>query len=394
MRNQAKMYGLLFIGIGLWCYPNAAWVAQTQPDTDAWLRVVEDLVDTGDVVGIEVLLQRNGAVWVHEAFGWNDRAAGERLEVGTIYNIRSMTKPMAGMVTHRLVEKGVVTFEDRVAQYLPLFNQERTRALTLEHLLTHRGGYEQGQPGKPWTQYKTLRAMADYWGKQGPTLPSDGRWSYADAHADILGAALEVATQQSARQLLEAEVFAPLQLNHTFVDMSPRHPRHSQIATTYRGQTGDWRQRWSPEDGAFYPFGMFAQSVFSTAQDYARLMRMWMQCGELDGNVIMPCASVKRAFQQRDPVPVPPGYFSIATGRIITYSHMWAAIYESDASDADLPFAFLHQGSDGTAAYAFPDLDLIAIVLTQSRGTTALPTLEQALLTHIVEPLKMTRGRP
>lgn len=394
MRIQTKIYCLLFIGLCLGCHPLASWAVQMPPDTDAWLGVVEGLVETGDVVGIEVLLEQDGVVWVHEAFGWNNRAAGKPLEVGTIYNIRSMTKPMAGMVTHRLVERGVVTYEDRVAYYLPLFDQERTRALTLEHLLTHRGGYEQGQPGKPWMQYGSLRAMADYWGEQGPTLPLDGRWSYADAHADILGAALEVVTQQSAQQLLEAEVFAPLELRYTFVDMPPRDARHSKIAMTYRGQPSDWRQRWSPEEDAFYPFGMFAQSVFSTARDYARFMRMWMQCGKLDGKVILSCASVKRAFQQRDPVAVPPDYFPIATGRIVAYSHMWAAIYNADDSEADLPFVFMHQGSDGTAAYAFPDLGLIAIVLTQSRGMTALPTIEQALLTHIVEPLETTRGRP
>lgn len=393
MQRPFITYLILAVSLCVALSPHPS-TAQAQPDTAAWLQVVEELVERGEVVGIEVLLEHQGRVWVHEALGWNDQVFGTPLEVGTIYNIRSMTKPMASMVVQRLVDRGIVSLDDPVAQYLPSFANDRSRTLTLGQLLTHRGGYEQGQPGKPWTQYQSLRDMADYWGETGPTAPRDGRWSYADAHADILGAVLEKVTQQSAQQLLEAEVFEPLDLTNTFVDMRPRHPQYHKIAATYRGQPGDWVRRWEPEDGAFHQFAMFAQSVFSSATDYARFMRVWMQCGILEEQVVLSCESVKGAFYPRNPVPLPPAFFPIVEGRVATYGQMWGAAFLPEDLEAELPFVFMHQGTDGTAAYAFPTLDLIAIVLTQSRGMTALPILEQALLTHIVEPLETTGDRP
>lgn len=356
-------------------------------DPTAFLQAAEALVEQEEVVGIEVLIEHRGHVLAHQAFGWKDREEGVPLQRGTIYNIRSMTKPMGGTLVAMLVEEGLLAFNDPVATYLPSFDNERSRTITIAQLLMHRGGYEQGRPGRSWTQYQRLRDIADYWGEAGPSLPLDGAWSYADAHADILGAVLEKITSRTAHHLLDTKLFAPLELGNTFTYLRPNEDRQKRIAPLYAGQKGAWTKRWVPADGAFYGFTMFSQSAYSTATDYARFMRLWMQCGNINGNQVLSCAAVKRAFAPREPIPLPPSLFPVMQGYTGTYGHMWGTAFDPEEPDADMPWVFMHTGSDGTAAYAFPGLDLIVIAMTQSRGTAALPILEQALRKTLVDSL-------
>ena len=77
--------------------------------------IVEGYVADGRIVGAEILVIKNRRTVLHEAYGWKDRDDGIPLEIGTIYNIRSMTKPLTGAAAQCLIDEGLIALDDRVA---------------------------------------------------------------------------------------------------------------------------------------------------------------------------------------------------------------------------------------------------------------------------------------
>ena len=343
---------------------------------------VERSIKSGSGIGAEVYIEKRGNVIYHQAFGFTDHERGVKSKVGDIYNIRSMTKPMGGAIIAMLMEQGKLSLSDRVAKYLPEFNHGKTKALTISQLLLHQGGYSQGQPGRSWQRYQSLAAMVDYWAENGPDSNIGGDFSYADAHADILGRIAEVITGKTARQLLNDWLIGPLEMEHSFSAWTEDPTLVKRIAPQIRGQKNNWRVVWRPSDYPWHQFGMFAQGVFATALDYAKFMHLFMPNRSIVHNEILSESSVLQAFKNRIEINIPVGVFPFGDNKRLAYGQLWGLALEDLKSD--WPFSFMHQGSDGTAAYAFPKQEVIIIVLTQSRGGNLRNEVELAIQEHLL----------
>ena len=102
--------------------------------------IVEDYVERDMAVGVELAIIKNRHLVFHETFGWRDREEKQPLEQGTIYNIRSMTKPITGAAMQILIDEGEVSLDDHVSDYLSGFDNDKCRDITIEQILTHRSG--------------------------------------------------------------------------------------------------------------------------------------------------------------------------------------------------------------------------------------------------------------
>lgn len=90
----------------------------------------------------EVVLDR--AVGHAQGNGPDDVRDQPRVEAtpDTPFNLFSATKPITAMVVHGLVERGFFQLDDPVSRYLPEFNQDGKRDVTIRHVLSHRAGLE------------------------------------------------------------------------------------------------------------------------------------------------------------------------------------------------------------------------------------------------------------
>ncbi|HJM56280.1 MAG TPA: serine hydrolase domain-containing protein, partial [Planctomycetota bacterium] len=102
--------------------------------------LVQGFVDDKEIVGAELLVIKNGHSILHEAYGWRDREAQVAMETGSVFCVRSMTKPLIGASILMLVDDREIKLDDHVAEYLPSFDVEGSRDITIEHLLTHTSG--------------------------------------------------------------------------------------------------------------------------------------------------------------------------------------------------------------------------------------------------------------
>lgn len=327
---------------------------------------IKGYVDQDDIVGAELLIIKDRKTVLHEAAGWKDRDDGVGMERGTIFNVRSMTKPIVGTAIQLLIQEGTVGTGDRAAQYLGSFDNAGNRDITIEHLLTHRSGIPTMDTlGLYVEAASSLREISDSVAAAGPHGEPGSEFAYTDAGYDTLGAILEAVTGESLEDHVTRRILAPLGMSDTFSVVDKDDDRLSRVCSHYQRdeETGEWTRWWKPTiEGSIYRFMMGAQGLYGTLADYARVLSVWMDEGRAGGRQMLRSDLLETAL-------TPVSVVDMAEWALIKshYGQGWMIWPRSVTGQTT---AFGHGGSDGTIAMVWPELDLMALYFTHSRGQT------------------------
>src|SRR5687767_1537444 len=104
---------------------------------------VTKTMDTLGVPGVSVGILHDGDE-VSAGFGVTNIEHPQQVDEGTLFQIGSTTKTFTATVMMRLVEEGKVDLDKPVVTYLPKFrlaDEDAARRATVQHLLTHTGGW-------------------------------------------------------------------------------------------------------------------------------------------------------------------------------------------------------------------------------------------------------------
>ena len=352
---------------------------------------VRGLTDRGEVVGAELLLVFKDKTVLHRAFGWKDREEKVAMEPDTIFCVRSMTKPVAGTAVEILLDEKKLALSDKVSKHLASFDNDRSRSITVEMLLHHQGGLPlSGLIGHDVSKLTGIREVADAAGEKGPEHPPGTRFSYSDDGADTLGALVEVASGETFAAFVQERILDPLGMEDAIPVVALAHPKRPRIASNYAGASGAWTKYWSAKDPPIFPVLLASQSLYCSARDYARFLAFWRDKGRVGGERLLSMRAVRRALSPGVEMGYPTGF----AGLSVDYGEMWMLYVDRTKPDKPEVVAFGHAGSDGTFAYCFPELDLIALYFTQSRGTISGIAFEEALQKSVVDPLLRTERAP
>lgn len=362
---------------------------------EALVDVVQEYIDRGMAVGAELLVIQDRHTVLHVAFGWRDREAQIPMERDTLFNIRSMTKPLTGAAAQILIDDGKLVLDDLASDYLPGFDNDDARGITIEQLLTHRSGL-------PLTvlsgtrDYKSLLAMANAIGEGGPEFEPGSKFWYSDAGTDVLGAIVEQASGSSLEEFVTDRLLEPLGMVDTYYAGDPEDPRLDRVASLYGGGVGSWNRFWGPADEPFYPYAWGSQSLYSRPLDYARFLAMWMDDGLSGDTRILSAEAVARMLtpaarmgQLGSDAPFPTQFPGLTA-----YHGQMAVLYaDGDPADGEpppgvQPSILGYSGSDGTIAWAWPDRDLMILYFTQSRGGLTALRLEEEIWRLLLDPPK------
>lgn len=319
---------------------------------------LQEWVEQGQLVGAELLVVKNRKIAWHAAVGWSDRERGLPLERNSIYRIRSMTKPFVGATILRLAEEGRLNLDDRVAEYLPSFDNARSGAITIRHLLTHGAGFEQtGFPSTYWGQ-PSLREAIRQVGESGPPNPPGEHYRYSDHNSATLGAIVAELTGAPVEESIRKRILEPLSLNDTHMHFAPDSTWATRMNSTYRLEGDRLVRYWHNGQSQQTPWFRASGGIYTTVFDYARWLELWMDEGSLAGVRILSPETVREALR--------PGYTE-------GYGLHWE-LFSALPAEGTLP-TFGHGGSDGTIAVAYPHADAMILFFTQSRGARG-PWLE------------------
>ena len=372
-------------------FPEATPESQGIPSSvlDRLAELVTGFVEAEEIVGAELLVIKNRRTVMHDVFGHDDHRGDKALGKNTIFSIRSMTKPLTGAVAQMLIDDGVLNLTDSVAKHLDSFDNERSRGVTIEHLLTHRSGFPMKSAGTLWSNYSSytnVRQIADYWGEYGPQLFTPGeRYQYADANVDTLGAVIELANGKPTEALIEQRLFEKLGMRDTIALLREGDSRIERVAGKHAGGRGRWNQFWRWKGKPYFSFPMFAQSFYSTPVDYARFLGMVMDDGVVNGQRLLSADAIARMLTPVSKTTMPTGFAGLGS----SYGQLMH-LYDKGGEVV----AFGHSGSDGTYAWAWPAQDLMVLYFTQSRGSITMNRMEAVIDSLLARPvLDQTREK-
>ena len=169
---------------------------------EALLTRVRQEVDEGLSPAVQVAVALDGKVVVEATYG----AADESRFVGF-----SATKGLVAAAIWRLLDAGDVALDAPAATYVPEFGANGKEAVTVEHLLTHTGGFPWAPLGpNRWATTESRREALSRWRltlEPGSTYvyhPTAGHW--------VLGEIIATVTGLGHADAIEELVTAPLGL--------------------------------------------------------------------------------------------------------------------------------------------------------------------------------------
>ena len=343
---------------------------------------VEEYVKNGTIVGGELLIIKNRKTILHEVYGERDREDKRAMERGTIFNIRSMTKPLTGVAVQMLADEGKLRLDDPVAKYLPGFDNDKSKAITIEQLLQHRSGLPLTILTVRIDQYSDLQTQAKAIGEKGPQFKPGEKFWYSDAGSDAAAAVVEQISGTTIDRFVAERILQPLGMADSFYLSKADDPRKKRVASLYIGSPGKWTRFWKPDGAPLYPFAWGSQTLYSTPADYARFLALWMDGGMAGGKRLLSNEAIARILTPVSPMkalgsdkPYPCGFFGLKPH----YGQMSMLYAPGESPTQTEVRAFGHGGSDGTGAWAFPAENLIVCYFTQSRGQVSTIRLETTI---------------
>jgi len=327
----------------------SAPVLAAAPDFTGVDDAMKDAVTSGEIPGVVVLVGRGGETLYHRALGWRVTVPEPApMAPSTIFDLASMTKPLGTtLAMMALVERGSVKLDAPLGRYLKEFKSDAFDQVTIRRVMTHTAGFPAIPPndslngGFP----HAARALA----RKGLEYPPGTGFQYSDEGFILLAELVRRVTGDPLDRYLDRVVFKPLGLRDT--GFRPDHRLYPRIAPTefsngalLQGVVHDPRARQL--NGVAGHAGMF-----STAQDIARICRMLVQGGELDGRRIFKKTTVKLMWE-------PEGDGSRALGWDISsaFSKTMAPFFP--------PGSVGHTGFTGTAVWIDPTTRTYMIILT------------------------------
>ncbi len=332
---------------------------------------VAGYVKAGTIVGAELLIIKNRKTILHEVYGDRDREEKRPMERNTLFNIRSMTKPLTGVAVQMLIDEGKLQLDDPVSKFLPAFDTDKSRAITIRQLLTHRSGLPLSILSTKIDQFPNLQAQVKAIGEKGPQFKPGEKFWYSDAGSDTAAAIVEVVSGVPIDRFITERILKPVEMIDSYYPTKAEDPRRARIASLYLGKATAWNRLWAAAGPPMYPFAWGSQTLYSTPSDYARFLAMWLDGGTVDGKRILSAEAMKRILTPTSRMSMLGSDAKYLTGfrDLNTFYGQMAMLHASgDSPDKARVAAFGHSGSDGTAAWAFPEHDLIICYFTQSRG--------------------------
>ena len=277
--------------------------AQNSPGIAALDASLRGAVERKDVPGVVALVTDRKGVVYQGAFGVADVSTGRPLAADSMFRIASMTKPITSFALMQLVEQGKLGLDDPASKYLPeLTNLQviesfdpatgayklrpAARPATVRHFLTHTSGLAYPFTSAIWRDLKPKEGDKFPFG--GPLLADPGeRWHYSTS-TDVVGRLVEVISGQKLEDYFRQHIFAPLKMDDTSYNV-PEAKGARMVAQQQRA--GDKMDGpivlQSPQPGLTIAAPIGGGGLASTASDYGRFMRMFLNGGELDGVRVM-----------------------------------------------------------------------------------------------------------
>lgn len=274
------------------------------------LDAIQGMLDTAVVdrritAGIAMLALDGEIAWLDTS---GEMTPGIPMRNDAILPLASVGKMFTATAAMILYERGVISLDDPVSDYIPEFAGVRVqvtdaagetqlvapdRPVTLYHLLTHTGGLKvtgddfwaawDANVGKTTTTH-LARALAEM-----PLQAQPGthfEYGQTGASYEVVGAVIEIASGQTLEEFMMENIFEPLGLEDTCFYLPQE--KSERLPEVYRNVDGVLQlDRAYGEDFSRSTFFHGGGGVRSAPLDILRFARLFLDNGTVDGVQIL-----------------------------------------------------------------------------------------------------------
>lgn len=373
--------------------PVAAGISAEQ--LDKVTALLQEHVAAGHIAGAVAGVARHGKVAYLQSVGWQDSGRPTVMQDASIFQIRSMSKPITAVAALQLIEQGKMSLDDPVSRYIPRFGRmfvyinpdepflsaERkpAREMTIRDLLLNTAGLshrdsllyrQRGVRSRGDTLEQLVAKVASV-----PLIGDPGgQWVYSISMS-VLGRVVEIVSGQAFDDYLQEHVWGPLEMDDTgfFVPAD----KQDRLAQVYRAPAGE--DPLARIDDMEVPITVDppllegAVGMVSTVPDYLRFLQALLNGGELDGARILRADTVAEMTRNQLDASLLP--IALAPDRPMPdrgWGYGLAVVVDKTRS----PFGvnngeFGWNGSLGTFSWADPETGTVAILMMQIEPSNA-----------------------
>lgn len=170
-----------------------------------------------------VLVAENGKVIFKKGYGMANFEWDIPNAPDTKFRLGSITKQFTSMLVMQLVEKGMLRLDGKITDYLPDYPKATGDKVTIHHLLTHTSGipgytefpnFFRDMSRDPYTPDAFVKTFAD----SALLFEPGAKFSYSNSGYFLLGVIIEKVTGKSYEQVLEENIFSPLNMKSSGYD--------------------------------------------------------------------------------------------------------------------------------------------------------------------------------
>jgi len=195
-------------------------------------RMIRRFLQEHHVPGAALAVTDGGRLVYARGYGYADIAGRQKVTPTSLFRIASLSKPITAVAVLQLVERGRLSLEDKVFDILKhephlekgSLPDQRLRAITIRHLLQHRGGWDPDVSFDPMFQSVKFAEALGVDPPAGPDAiirsmlgrPLDfdpgERYAYSNFGYCLLGRVIETLTGQTYENCVKENVLAPLEI--------------------------------------------------------------------------------------------------------------------------------------------------------------------------------------
>jgi CubicO group peptidase (beta-lactamase class C family) len=343
-------------------------------------QLLAGAVAAGQPSAASLVVTRRGGLAFARGYGHLRPAAGApAVAADSIFLLASITKPVTACALMRLVDRGLVSLDDPVVQYLPEFCGGERPLARVRHLLSHTSGLPDMLPENIALRraHAPLREFVAG-ALRTPLLYTPGRgFAYQSMGTLLAGEIVERVSGRRLRDFEREELFAPLGMEKSALGLGPFQLSQTVWCGTSMEESADDR-RFGANSPYWRDMGHPWGGMHSTGLDLAVLLQTFLDGGTRAGRRLLSPAAVRAMTTDQNPGLQAP--WGLGWG--LAGSRVWNFFGELCS-----PATFGHVGATGTAAWADPARQLVCVVLTNQMvaGGSLLRRVANAVSAAVVE---------
>ena len=192
---------------------------------------------------------------------------GEEFKLKTKVPVASCSKWLTAALVMTFVDEGIISLDDKVSKYLPIFEEYGRKYITIRQCLSHETGIADNEKRVvkilefQKQKFESLEAQVNSFAKKEVTANPGTTFNYGNVGLNIAGRVLEVISKKRFEVLIKQRLFTPLNMRNS---------------------------SFTPEENSTNPSG----GAVSTATDYMNFLLMILDKGMFTGKRILSEAAI------------------------------------------------------------------------------------------------------